>query len=225
MDPKQAKCYRDMAKMAEASVDGGRVTAEGVLAEITRLRQFADAYGQLGHDREMIPAWPSAKIDWIIQFLRELEGTDRKVVVASSFTKMVELIATAIEDERDVSGRVLTLTGATTDKARVRLVEQFQDPDSEVRVAVINSRAGGEAITLDRADDLVFVDMPWTGDEAEQVEARIHRVSRIHQVTVHRLASVGTIDEWMAGMNDEQRALLRSAKPEALKLLKEAVSA
>lgn len=224
MEPKQAAAYREMAKMAEANLSDGRITANGVLAELTRLRQFADAYGQLGHGNTMLPALPSAKIEWVLEFLRELEGTDRKVIIASSFTEVIKLLGRAIVADKDITSEVRLLTGETTDKARAELVARFQDPDDSVRIAIINSRAGGEAITLDRADDVIAVDLPWTSDEWEQVENRAHRVSRIHQVTVYRLASVGTVDEWMAGLTDEQRSLVHSAKPQSIKLLKEAVN-
>lgn len=224
MDPKQAAAYREMAALAEANLDSGRLLANGVLAELTRLRQFADAYGQLGHGNEMIPALPSAKAEWVLEFLHELEGTGRKIIIASSFTKVIYMLAAAIEDDKDISSDVLTLTGDTSDRDRLRLVQRFQDPEDPCRVAIINSRAGGEAITLDLADDVIAFDLPWTSDEWEQVENRAHRLSRIHQVTVWRLASIGTVDEWMAAMTDEQRELVHSAKPESLRLLKEAVN-
>lgn len=223
METKQAAAYRQMKELAEADLDSGRITATGVLAEITRLRQFANAYGHLSHGRTMIPEVPSAKLEWILQFLQEREGSAGKVVIASRFTEMVELIARTIRAEKGLSAEVLTLTGATSDRDRARLVERFQNEDDPCRVVVINAKAGGEAITLDRADDMIIVDPGWTSDEDEQLESRIHRVSRIHAVTVYRLAATGTVDEWMATLTDEQREIVQSAKPEALHIMKEAV--
>jgi SNF2 family DNA or RNA helicase len=213
MEPRQAKAYREMAEMAAAAIQGGQVMATGVLAELTRLRQFANAYGTLDRTGAMLPAAPSAKLEWILEFLRELEDTGRKVVIASSFTQMVHLIGDAIAADKDITSEVRLLTGETNDAGRQALVEHFQDPDDPCRIAIINSAAGGEAITLDAADDLIFVDMPWTSDAARQVEARIHRVSRIHQVTVYRLAAVDTVDVWIASLTEDQRAVLESAKP------------
>lgn len=219
MDPKQAKAYRDMARDATARVEGGTVMANGVLAEITRLRQFANAYGHLTAARTMVPELPSNKIEWILEFLREREGNPGKVVIASSFTEMVELVAEAIK--ADAGEDVFTLTGKTTDAGRQQLVEKFADPEHPVRVVVLNSHAGGEAITLDAADDMIFIDLPWLSDQAEQVESRIHRVSRIHAVTVYRLLSKGTVDEWMASTNDEQRTQMLAAHPRELAQLLE----
>jgi SNF2 family DNA or RNA helicase len=221
MDPRQAKAYADMKRLAIAAVQDGTVTAVGNLAEMTRMRQFACSYGRMTDDDTMIPALPSNKVDWLIEFLLEQEGNDGKVVVASSFTRLINLTADVIRKE---VGPVLTLTGATTDKGRTELVRRFADPGDLARVAIINSRAGGEAITLDAADYMIFLDIPWTSDEATQVEDRIHRISRIHNVFIYRLMSLGTIDERMAGMTDEQRRILRAAQPKSRSLILEALS-
>lgn len=219
MEGKQAKAYRDMASDATARVEGGTVMANGVLAEITRLRQFASGYGHLNAARTMLPEMPSNKIDWILEFLREREGNAGKVVIASSFTEMVELVAETIRKE--LKEEVLTLTGKTSDSARRVLVERFGNMDDPCRVVVLNRKAGGESITLDAADDMIIIDQPWISDEDEQLESRIHRVSRIHAVTVYRLLSKGTVDEWMAGITDEQRNLMVASHPRELTQLLE----
>ncbi len=221
MEPRQAKAYRQMAEDAEAVIEGGRIMAVGVLAELTRQRQLACAYGRLGRTRsEMEPTLPSNKMDWLVEFMQEREGTDKKVVVASSFTELVELAAKVLRNE---GFEVLTLTGATSDQARADLVARFQDPNDKLQVVVINRKAGGESITLDAADEMVILDPPWISDDDEQLQARIHRVSRIHQVTVYRLISVGTVESWIAGLTDGQRLALAGANPQKLSdLVKEA---
>lgn len=221
MSPKQARAYREMVKMARAQLEAGEITAVGVLAELTRLRQFACSYGALTAVEEMIPALPSNKIDWILEFLLEKEGNENKVVLASSFTKLINLGAAAIQREFRSKDYVSVLTGETGPRQRKEMVRRFQDPSDDMRVMFLNSRAGGESITLDMADDLVFTDLPWTSDETEQVENRVHRVSRIHRVSVYRLGSRGTIDEKIAALNDDQLTVLRSARPQALSLYAE----
>jgi SNF2 family DNA or RNA helicase len=221
MDGKQAGAYSSMKKDAEVTLDSGRLTATGVLAEITRMRQFANAYGRLVEGRKVIPAAPSNKLDWILQFMEEHEGSEGKVVIASMFTSMVDLIAAELDGE---GYEVLTLTGETSDRDRETLVRRFQDPDDKARVAVINMMAGGVAITLDAADYMVLVDQPWTSDDEKQVVDRIHRVSRIHNVIVYRLVTEGTVDEWIANMTDEQRDnILQADAATRATLLKEAV--
>ena len=220
MEDKQAKAYHQMVADAEADIEGGKILATGILAEITRQRQFANAYGHLDSRNEVSPALPSNKLDWITEFMQEREGTGLKVVIASSFSEMVELTASTLRKE---GFEVLTLTGATSDRKRSDLVARFQDPNDSLQVVVINRKAGGESITLDAADSMVVIDPPWLSDDDEQLYARIHRVSRIHQVTIYRLLSTGTVDELMAGLTQEQRAVLATADPRKLSdLIREA---
>jgi SNF2 family DNA or RNA helicase len=220
MDPKQAKAYEAMKKMGTARLESGSLSANGVLAEITRLRQFACSYGTAAGN-EFHPTLPSNKFDWLVQFLDERVGAGGKVVVASSFTQLINMFSAELTK---LGTKNLTLTGQTNDRKRDELVSRFADPEDDYRVAIINTQAGGVAITLDQADDMVIVDMPWTADDEQQLVDRIHRVSRIHEVTVWRLFSVGTVDGWMAGLTEEQRASLGVAKQDNSPNLKEALA-
>jgi len=220
MDAEQDRIYREMESEAEAELEGRTITATGTLPEITRLRQFANAAGTVGDGRTVLPALPSNKLEWLVEFMQEREGTGAKVVVASSFTAIVELAAAILRKE---GFEVLTLTGATSDRDRSDLVARFQDPADSLQVVCLNRIAGGESITLDAADEMVVIDQPWISDQDEQLEARIHRVSRIHQVIVYRLLSLGTVDEWMASLTNDQREAVAKASPRKLsEMLKEA---
>jgi SNF2 family DNA or RNA helicase len=213
MDDKQAKAYYQMKADAEADIEGGRIKATGILAETTRLRQFATSYCRRGEGRTVLPGLPSNKVEWIIDFMRERQDTGAKVVIASNFTEVVEMTADALRKEK---WEVATLTGATSLKKRTQLQARFQDPGDPLRVFIINTKAGGESITLDAADEMIVIDDPWKSDTSKQLHDRIHRVSRVHQVTVYRLLSVGTIEEWMAGLTEEQRRVLETASPKKL---------
>ncbi len=214
MSPKQAKAYAEIAEDGLAKLDDANLLANGVLAELTRMRQFASAYGKLS-GRDFIPSQPSNKLDWLFQFLEEREATGIKVVVATGFTKLAEMFADALQAKY----RVALLTGKTTGRQRGHVQDQFQNGDTEV--IIINVFAGGEAIDLSAADELVFLDEPWTDDPKQQAENRIVNLSKRHQLTVYRLRSEGTIEETIADMTEEQRQQLMAAKPQALAILKE----
>lgn len=221
MDPAQAKAYASMVEMAEAELHNGRITATGVLAELTRLRQFACSYGilqpRLGSERtQMKPALPSNKYEWLLDFLREREGFGGKVIIASQFTGLLKVF----QDQLNKEGfKPLILSGETSDKGRVNFQKAIQDPNGPYWIGLINMHAGGEAITLDQADDMIILDNPWISDVLEQMENRLHRISRIHQVTVYRLQSRDTIEQGIAELTDQQRADLMALRPEGKKIL------
>jgi SNF2 family DNA or RNA helicase len=221
LTPEQEKAYQKMELDAEAEVEGGRLLATGVLAEITRKRQLASAHGYLDNQRQFHMGAPSNKIDWLIEFLLEHQGHDTKVIFGSEFTQMIELAAATIELELDVE--VLTITGKVTGAKRDQAVARFQNMDDPCKIIGLNMQAGGVGITLDAADYVIEMDVPWVSDVEKQFIDRAHRVSRLHNVFVYRLLSLGTVDEWMATLSDEQRRILLSASPQAIELAREAL--
>jgi hypothetical protein len=219
MSPKQAKAYDEIVEDGLAKLDDANLLANGVLAELTRMRQFASAYGKLS-GRDFIPSQPSNKLDWLLQFLEERKATGIKVVVATGFTKLAGMFANAIID---AGYQTVLLTGETTGRRRDQVQDQFQNGSAEV--IIINMFAGGEAIDLSAADELVFLDEPWTDDTRQQAENRIVNLGKDHQLTVYRLRSEGTIEEDIADMDEEQRRQLMAAKPKVIEALKERASA
>jgi SNF2 family DNA or RNA helicase len=209
MEGTQRSHYNQMEKAAAAELKGGRLTATGVLAELTRLKQFAASDWSVGegkHGVGLLSVMPSGKFKWLLEFLSE-RGIDQdgelsddvcKVVVASQFTSLINVWARELQDK---GIRCFTLTGETPDKARAAMVEDFQS-NPDVRVFLINTNAGGVSITLDAADDIVLMDETWTPDDMEQVEDRVHRASNVeHQVDCWYVRTRGTVEEAIAKVN------------------------
>lgn len=203
----QARAYKAIERDAAVRLEGGTLSANGILAEMTRLRQFASAAGKLvdGHFR---PELPSNKFGWLVDsFLAErgitgdpmTEQGTQKVVIASQFTQLINLWANAL---RSKGIDVHVLTGETPARARSAMQRDWQENPSGPRVMLMNTMAGGVSITLDYADDLVIMDETWVPDDQEQVEDRVHRTSRTdHQVTIWYVRSEGTIERDLAGSN------------------------
>jgi len=183
----------------------GEVLANGVLAEYTRRKQLANAVHELKNG-VLVPTLDSPKYEWLLDWLSESDGA--KIVVASQFTQVINVFAAGLRAE---GYTVSVLTGETPQRRRTEMVEQFQNTD-EVQVFMLNTKAGGVALTLDSADYLVLLDETTVPDDQEQVEDRIHRASRMHNVTIYYLRTLGTLDEeiaWIAAarMNVQQYLL------------------
>lgn len=203
MSPQQQKAYDAIVAAAMVELEGGTLQANGILAEMTRMKQFANSYGFMGGVDEFFPTFPSNKFDWICDFLEDRGidgkgGATTKVLIASQFTKHIDLFATRLRDKMGVP--VFTLTGKTSSSERVRLQRDFQrghldDGSPAPDVFMLNTKAGGTSLTLDAADDVIIMDSTWNHDDQEQVEDRAHRLSRMHNVTIWNLASTNSIDE------------------------------
>lgn len=212
MEPKQARSYKAIRDAAILRFESGDLTINGQLAELTRSKQFAVCDWEIsGYDEEgnpiLSPVKPSAKYEWLKEFVEERAENGSKVVVASQFTKVVNAFA---EWLRADGIPCFVLTGETTDRQAAERVAKFNNPDDSTPVFLINTLAGGESINLDRcSDDIVFLDETFIPDDQEQVENRIHRMSRIHQVTVWYLRSRGTIEEEICRTTGAREAVLK----------------
>ena len=203
----QKKNYEQMVNQAQAELEGGTLMANGVLAEMIRLKQFANSSGFMGGIDEFFPTFPSNKFDWIVDFLadRGIDGSgpgESKVIIASQFTKHIDLFAKRLRENHKIP--TFSLTGATSSDERIRLQKSFQtgelaDGSPAPDVFMLNTKAGGTSLTLDAADDVIIIDSTFNHDDQEQVEDRAHRLSRLdHNVTIWNLASSNSIDESIA---------------------------
>ena len=177
----------------------GEIICNGHLAKRTRRLQIANApINADGNPRVVAGKCP--KFDWLLE---KYDEVDTKIVVASWSTRFLNAISRELANQG--IGAFL-LTGDTPPGRRKGMIETFQSDEDEIRLFLLNAKAGGVAVTLDAADDLVLMDESTIPDEREQVEDRLHRASRIHQVTIHQLRTLGTVEEevaWLAAARED----------------------
>jgi SNF2 family DNA or RNA helicase len=136
----------------------------------------------------------SSKLDWLIEWLNE-RGFDEgrgKVVIASQFSMVLDWLHKELSN-LGYSSQVIS--GSTPQVMRTKIQRDFQD--GELNIVLLSGRMG-VGITLDAADDLIMFDLPYDPDMIEQIEDRIHRASRNHQVVIWSLLAIGTIDQAVA---------------------------
>lgn len=229
MVPRQAKAYQQMVDDAVSQLESGQLMATGVLAEMTRCKQMASAFGDVEHVLQRVPGtsveeWvdkfsprlPSNKWDWIEEFLHERgiwrpkeAWGDNKIVIASWQTNLLKLFRAQTEKYKIPS---LILTGEQNTAARRAAKSTFQAKGGP-RLFFLNTLAGGVSLTLDAADDMVICDETWIPDEQEQVEDRIHRISRTGDrppATYWYLRSRGTIEEHIAMVNVDKDTIQKT---------------
>jgi len=143
----------------------------------------------------------SAKLDRLVELVRELLQQGRRVLVFSQFTSMLGLIEEAFAKE---GWHWLILTGKTKD--RQGLVDRFQD--HEVPLFLISLKAGGTGLNLTAADTVIHVD-PWWNPAAEnQATDRAHRIGQTKPVFVYRLICEGSIEERIQELQQKKTGLV-----------------
>lgn len=211
MTPRQAEQYQTFLTEAEWRMDDaeeeGRLTATNILAEYTRLKQFAGAfsnvYRRANDTIEVSATTDSGKLEQLMEKLAEEGVTDPDVdtgaLVFSQFNGMVEMVASHLNEQ---GIKTAVISGATNQRKRNEIVKEFQagGPDAP-RVIVCNTMAGGTAITLDRADSVHILDETWVPDNQEQAEDRAHRASdrtmAKDNVRIYYYRTKGSIEEYI----------------------------
>lgn len=223
MTEKQAAQYRKMEADGAVRIDGSEVATRGVLAEFTRLRQFANAYCTI-KDGKVIPTKDSGKIEKLWELLDERgifdELREEKVIIFSQFEEMVTLIELGLRSE---GVECVRITGKENKAGQRKAIQEAFQAKGGPKVIVMTTTAGGVAITLDAADTVIFMDETWSPDDMEQAEDRAHRTSKVHQVTIYVLRTKDSIDSYIhetcadkayshAEILDVRRKVLAAAK-------------
>ncbi|WP_235506364.1 DEAD/DEAH box helicase [Terrabacter sp. Root181] len=171
-----------------------------ILAALTRLRQLA--LDPVLVDEVHAGKATAAKIEFLVDQLRELAAEGHRALVFSQFTGFLRLVEAALTR---AGLDTAYLDGSTTDRQAV--VRGFREGDAVA--FLISLKAGGFGLTLTEADYVYVLD-PWWNPAAEaQAIDRAHRIGQSRPVTVYRLVSTGTIEEKVVALQERKRDLFQ----------------
>ena len=87
-------------------------------------------------------------------------------------------------------------------------MRKFQGGD--VPLFLISLKAGGVGLNLTAADTVIHYDPWWNPAVEDQATDRAHRIGQTKKVFVHRMVTLGTIEEKMEVLKDKKRAIVAS---------------
>jgi len=145
----------------------------------------------------------SAKLDRLMEMLTVMLAEGRRVLLFSQFTEMLALIERRLWEEKI---EYVLLTGDTKDRRTP--VKRFQA--GEVPVFLISLKAGGVGLNLTAADTVIHYDPWWNPAVEDQATDRAHRIGQDKKVFVHRMVTIGTIEEKMEVLKEKKRGLVAS---------------
>ena len=155
----------------------------------------------------------STKFDYLTGLLETLRQENRKVLLFSQFTSMLDIIEDHLIAQET---SYLKLTGAS--KNRQEMVEKFQA--GAVSVFLISLKAGGTGLTLTQADTVIHYD-PWWNPAAEnQATDRAYRIGQDKPVFVHKLICKGTVEQRIQQMQEKKSGISDSILTASLNQLK-----
>ena len=162
--------------------------------DLLRLRQALQACRMAADSTylvDKIKPGHSTKLEHLDDLIGKIfDEPDRKVIVFSEWTTMLDLIQPLLAKRR--LGYV-RLDGSVPQKKRQELVHQFQT-DPKCRL-FLTTNAGSTGLNLQAADTVINVDLPWNPAVLEQRIARAHRMGQTRSVQVFVLVTERTIEE------------------------------
>lgn len=143
----------------------------------------------------------NSKLEMLIKIIKS--SKDRKILVFSQFTQVLELIATRLEKENIGFNY---LDGKTNARKRLELVDDFNINKSK-KVFLISLKAGGTGLNLTSASMVVHFD-PWFNPAVEdQASDRAHRIGQKDIVDVVKLISKDTVEEKVEAIKEYKKEL------------------
>ena len=204
LEGKQRKRYDELrtyyrAVLNERIAKTGMAKAKiHVLEALLRLRQAAIHPGLIDKDAA---DESSAKLDVLMEELREVIDEGHKALVFSQFTSFLAIVRKRLDQEKLVYEY---LDGRT--RQRQQHVERFQsDPDCPL--FLISLKAGGQGLNLTAADYVFILDPWWNPAVEAQAIDRAHRIGQERHVFAYRLIARDTVEEKIVELQRTKRDL------------------
>lgn len=172
-----------------------------ILDGLMKLRQICNSPAILGGAADY--GDESAKLELLIDNIKEKTGK-HKILVFSSFVKMLKLIQTHLDKEKI---RYEYLDGRT--RNRQKKVDNFQN-SADVRVFLISTKAGGTGLNLTEADYVFIVDPWWNPAVENQAIDRSYRIGQEKHVMAYRMICNNSIEEKILALQEKKKRVADS---------------
>jgi len=157
-----------------------------------------------------------AKLEYILSFIREMQGRRQKVIIWSNFIKTLELIVQTLSKKNIYSKLIYGKTPIEQEslcevETREKIRQEFIDSRSDLNVLVANPAACAESISLHTTcHSAIYYDLSYNCAQYLQSLDRIHRVGGSENVDTNYyfLQYENTIDQdIIQNLNDKAKRM------------------
>ena len=196
MSDEQSKFYDDVKNGIKKDVDKVKLLPNVVLSMVLRLRQ-ATACPSILSTKKI----DSAKIDTACNLTEEIISDGSKVVIFSTFKQTVKELEERLKIYNPLIG-----TGDIPDNIIAKNIELFQTED-KYKIFIATWQKCGTGWTLNAANNVIFIDTPFTNSSFEQACDRLHRIGTKNTVFIYNLICSNTIDERIKEIVEDKEAI------------------
>lgn len=145
-----------------------------------------------------------AKMPAVEEWVSSRIQDGKKVVIAAHHRDIVDELARKFGNLRIQGG--MDVSDVEAQKARFQSESVTESP-----VIVLSIQAAKTGHTLTAAQDVLFVELPWTPADVDQTYSRCHRIGQKGSVTATYLLTEGTIDEEIYDLIERKRSVVNVA--------------
>ncbi len=205
----QASLYEAVVKeMLEKIEESDGITRKGlVLATLTKLKQVCNHPAHFMGDGSSLER-RSGKLARLQEMLEEVLAEGDKALIFTQFAEMGTLLRQYLQEQ--LGCEALFLHGGVSKKQRDIMVQRFQETRRGTPLFILSLKAGGVGLNLTQANHVFHFDRWWNPAVENQATDRAFRIGQTKNVQVHKLVSVGTLEERIDQMIEQKKELAES---------------
>ncbi|XP_059623678.1 ATP-dependent DNA helicase DDM1-like [Cornus florida] len=131
------------------------------------------------------------KFHLLDRLLAKLFTRKHKVLIFCQWTKILDILDYYFSEK---GFEVCRIDGSVKLSERKRQIKEFNDLNSNYRIFLLSTRAGGLGINLTAADTCILYDSDWNPQMDLQAMDRCHRIGQTKPVHVYRLATAQSVE-------------------------------
>ncbi|KAL2348508.1 hypothetical protein Fmac_002508 [Flemingia macrophylla] len=131
------------------------------------------------------------KFNLLDRLLQRLFARNHKVLIFSQWTKVLDIMDYYFSEK---GYEVCRIDGGVNLDERKRQIQDFNDVNSNCRIFLLSTRAGGLGINLTAADTCILYDSDWNPQMDLQAMDRCHRIGQTKPVHVYRLSTAQSVE-------------------------------
>ena len=166
---------------------------------ITKLKQVCDHPALITGQIEPLLG-RSEKFDLVINKINEYKAKKENIVLFSHFLGTLDLFEKYFNNE---GIKFIRIDGST--QKRQSLIDRFNK--GRVSVALCSIIACCHGINLTNANHIIHVDRWWNPAIEDQATDRVHRIGQTKTVYVHKILTMGTLEEKIATLLERKRKI------------------
>lgn len=213
LTPEQAVLYERAVMDIEeqASIALGPARARIVLGGITKLKQICNHPAHFLKDGSAMlhrGSHRSGKVARMEQLVEKIVTNGERVLIFTQYVKFGEMIVAHLEQLLDMD--ISFIHGGLSPRQREQAVADFNQGLS-APVMVLSTMAAGVGINLTAANHVIHMDRWWNPAVENQATDRSYRIGQQKDVHVHKMVSVGTLEERIDELIFEKSELAEAA--------------